>query len=439
MQTDRRRLLSIGAACVVSALAGVAAVAVTGDPVAGLVGFAGALYVCVIVAVAGMLGTILAALLLTALPSVVGESSALLSFVCVFLAAVILFLTTRNDTAKVTGAMATSGLLFLILAAAMVLVGGGTLPLVYVAAGLFVVVAMRRPAPIRAMITAMAMILAPLVLSYAATLILGFTGRLITSVEIGTRTIEVYLPFTLATSGPPFISGSRRMTLLVGEPGLAVFFLTPILAVLLMSKVPRLAKLAGLVAIGVAGVFGQSFAALVALGVMLATYFVVVLAARWRHPVLAVLIGGGAAAVAIPIVYDSLVLKAGVAAESVTDRGILNAGNASAASLGNINLIVAFQNNPALAGLLAIALLLTAALTIRSAETAGLWVAFAMTAVFAQPSQWQVGGWVLLVLVSIIDRNRREAISTSSLERDAPVAREEPTRPHRWPAEARTG
>ncbi|MFE9956944.1 hypothetical protein [Micromonospora sp. NPDC005299] len=352
----------------------------------------------------GMVGArgILAALLFFLIPpGVLGESSLLGTFVALAgLAAIAL--TYRPSSRTQATAAILYGLCFIALAVGISFAGGVYFALVYVIAGAVALLAISRVEFVAATVRGITCIIAPLACSYGLTLVFGFAGNEIGSSTLGSRQIEFYMPFTLATAGPPFIEGSRRFAPLVGEPGLAVYYLIPIITLIAVTRLDNRLRALAVGAVIVAATFTQSLGTLIAIGAGLLGFGLAHLAARKRRPAAAIILASVVAMIAVPLVVYLLSYKAGIAAESATDRGIVDAGSRSSASLGNINLIVAYSHNVGLAIALTCALFAIGSAAVRHLGGLLAFVMFAITAVFAQPSQWQIGGWMLLAMAVVV-------------------------------------
>ncbi|WP_280838779.1 hypothetical protein [Micromonospora sp. A200] len=356
-----------------------------------------------IMLVQGMVGArgVLAGLLFFLIPpGVLGESSLLGTLVALAGLAVIA-LTYRPSSKTQATAAILYGVCFIALAVGISIVGGMYFALVYVIAGVVALLAISRAEFVTATFRGIGCVIAPLACSYGLTLVFGFAGNEIGSLTLGSRQTEFYMPFTLATAGPPFIEGSRRFAPLVGEPGLAVYYFIPIITLIAVARFDNRLRALAVGAVIVAATFTQSLGTLIAIGAGLLGFSLAHLAVRKRRPVAATILASVVALIAVPLVVYVLTYKAGIAAESTTDRGIMDAGSRSSASLGNINLIVAYSNDVRLATALTCALIAIGFAAVRHLGGLLAFVMFAITAVFAQPSQWQIGGWMLLAMAVV--------------------------------------
>lgn len=169
----------------------------------------------------------------------------------------------------------------------------------------------------------------------------------------------------------------------------------PFVAAAFSSSIPRRWRIASAALAGSVIVGSQSFAGIVAVALGAAIGIISTLARR-RHYASMIAVSVAVGAIAPTVIFSSLEEKSRVAASSVTDRSIADAGGASTASLGNINLIVASSNAPFLALCLALGLVMIALIAFRSLPGAIAWMIFSFNAVFAQPTQWHIGAWMLL-------------------------------------------
>ncbi|MET7969979.1 hypothetical protein [Micromonospora sp. NPDC005305] len=357
-----------------------------------------------IMLVQGMVGArgILAGLLFFLIPpGVLGESSLLRTLVALAGLAAIALTYRPSSKTRATVAILFS-VSFIALAVSVSLVGGTYLALAYVIAGVVAVLAISRVEFVTATVCGIACVIAPLACSYGLTLASGFAGNEIGSSTFGSRQVEFYMPFTLATSGPPFIEGSRRFAPLVGEPGLAVFYFIPIITLIAVTRLDNRLRALAVSAVIVAATFTQSLGTLIAIGAGLLGFILAHLAFRKRRPAAATIFALVVALIAFPLVTYVLMYKAGIAAESTSDRGIIDSGSRSSASLGNINLIVAYSHDVRLAIALTCALIAIGLPAVRHLGGLLAFVMFATTAVFAQPTQWQIGGWMLLAMAVVV-------------------------------------
>lgn len=399
-----RSVLHLGSGCIGAAVACAAVGAFTGDPLIAGLAFVGVLFLTVVSYLTSAAAVVAAVGILLLPPSVVSEDS---SSFALLGAAIALFATIFVPSEKRTVptlpiivSFCAVGICMIVLDAPLVL------PALYLLAMFMAIRLSRRPTFARHVIYAVGLILAPLVISYIATIVTGFVSPEVV-LNFGNRRIEIYRPFTLATGGPPIIPGTRRFTLLVGEPGLSVFYVLPVLACILGVRTRISIKIWGTAAVALTAVSTQSYATLIAVVLALSVYVVAYLTFIKRRLFVSALFVLAAAWFGVPLVWDTLIAKSTVAAESVTDRGLFNAGAATAASLGNINLMAMFNNSPLAAVALTIGLTSLCFLAVRTWSGLAAFSAFALTAIWAQPSQWQVAAWLLLVIAFIgIEPNR---------------------------------
>ena len=276
---------------------------------------------------------------------------------------------------------------------AMLVLGFGQVAVVVALLVVASIVASRRSRVLHDLTRGIAVILGALTASYFVTMLIGFPRAAVSVIQFGqSRSLEVYLPFTFASAGPPLIEGTRRFSPLIGEPGLIVFFLVPLLAAVFSAREAR--NRLALLAVVVFSVIASQSLATILLVAMAAACGLVFKFSRLGGVTGAVLVALPLALTAVVVVNSAVVFKSEIASESVTDRAL----GGQATSLGNINLVVAVSNNPLLAGVL-ITGLVVGIFAIRSVPAAVAWVLFASVAAVAQPSQWQIGGWLLLGLV----------------------------------------
>lgn len=402
------------------ALLGIAFATATGLGIAAWgpsLGFAcgvGVLLVYVFLRLCGLRATLLLASLLGLSPSAFGESSLALSALCttVLLTIVLSSPSDRHVTTTVRivvfAVHACVGLGLVAVARSFTPIAG-----LYLVLGLASAAMVVRQALLTRLLKAVALFVVTLTCSYFFSLLAGFNTQLGQVVFPSGRHIDIYAPFTLTTGGTTLL-GTPRFVLGVGEPGLNAFYVIPAF-IYFASVSDRRARFTGCLAVACAVLFSQSAGLIIAFIVAMA--FNLIYAAVQRRKFVRAILLATLGALALPSVlaalFDYRVLNGG---GSITDRGLFNAGGATSASLGNINLVVALQNNIVLGLLLILALAFLVPLAIRTALTGFAFTLFAITVVFLQPSQWQLGGWLLLTvsLVWLAGSHKRPEPSTLS-------------------------
>jgi hypothetical protein len=210
--------------------------------------------------------------------------------------------------------------------------------------------------------------------------------------HLTTRTIFYSWPATLTSGGGElwWNSSPGRLVLLTGEPGLNIFYLAPAASVLLFAKRWRPVVVAVVVA-GFSVAASQSLTELIVLaGGLVASGF------QWtlsrRHYLLSAIVACAGGVAVVVLALSAVSGRQQVAASSLTDRGI---GGSTTGGGTTINLLQTVHAAPLLAICIVAALGCLAWNARRS--TAGIFVfaAFTLTALFSEPSQWQVGGWLL--------------------------------------------
>lgn len=365
--------------------------------VAAVAALVAALAGMALVLACGWAGAAVGVALLVVSPSVLGESSLVRSLVggAVIVGAALLTPVTHRAARGALPALAVAVVgVAMVLTSAPVEVGG-------LYAGLAVAVLLLAPRPrlAAAGLRAVTMIVAALTAGYLLTWAAGFDRLLATLTFDGRRVIDVWAPLAFTGSGTPLWDGAPpRMLLLTGEPGLNVFYLLAAFAYLWHVR-RRGARLGLALLFVAAAVVSQSAGLLVALlaGAGAAAFVGLVRRGRVGRAVLLGVVGG---AVVVRAALELVDLRAAGSSETVADRGLAG-GSLTSASLGNINLIAAVQNDLALGVGLVVALGLLAKVAVGTPAGAFAWTAFAVTATFAQPSQWQAGAWLMLGMVGI--------------------------------------
>jgi hypothetical protein len=389
-----------------AAVAGVLIGALTREPLPGLLTALATVGLAVLLRMVGVRGVAVGFLLFVIPPAVLGEASSGTAAVAVVAIGVIALTyppAPRNDQPGV------STLLVLAVvgpAVSMLITGVLGVALIYVFVAVIVSLAASRPAFVKDMLRGLTSILLLLSVSYAVTLAVGFANLPMSSLKIRSRALELYPPFTVAAGGAPLIEGSRRFAPLVGEPGLAVFFVVPLLALLFTRGISRRDRWVILVTVLAVTVFSQSLASGLAIGAALGAAGLLLLV-RERRYVTAIVCTVAVSVITPLLLHNLLDWKSVIAPSSVTDRAIFDAGEASAASLGGINILVSLSNNAPLAVCLLLGLVFALLVARRSIGGFASWIAFAVVAFFAQPSQWEIGAWLLLS-VGLLPTNARQ-------------------------------
>lgn len=396
--TDRRRMTGLTGGVVAASLASLAAFFLMGSLIAFGV-LAGGLLITGIVMACGVRATAIAVSLFFVLPSAVGEGSLVRSLAAMALI-LLLVVTARVEVGEQNTSRAPA-LALLILAVTMV--GTGTAPIefggLYVAAAIAVYWIGERPGLAIGVLRALTVVIGCLTVSYLVTWAVGF-NTVVTALTFGDRVINVHAPFALTGFGTRLWEGAPpRLLLLTGEPGLNSFFIIPALALVVTQAAGRL-RLAVLAVLAAAAVMSQSAGVLIALAAGAGAALVVWLGRR-GNLLTALVLGAGGAASTFVLANRLVAARAGGNAETVTDRG-LAFGSSSSASLGNINLVTTLERDLLLGLGIAAAVALMGLAARRSSAAIFAWAAFFVTALFAQPSQWQVGAWLLLALVILL-------------------------------------
>lgn len=255
-----------------------------------------------------------------------------------------------------------------------------------------------RPQLVRDSLLVIALVTGGFTLSYLASIATGFVK--ISALQLGNRPVGLYLPATFTTAGQELLP-TPRMALLVGEPGLNVFYLIAAAAGVLTCAVSirwlcfPLALLAVL--------FGQSTGVMLTGGAALIVGIVMSLLRR-HHYLLVFSSLMISAAVGPWIVKAAIAAKASNNTLSLSDRGLASAG-ASGPTAGEVNLLTTWGLSPAGALPMVIALLILGALALRTVRGTGFWVTFALTVIFLQPTMWMCGAWMMIIMALIASEN----------------------------------
>lgn len=376
-----------------------------------------------LVAVTGVRAALMGCALLVLVPGVLGESSLPVSLACVAAIGAITVISKPEMDVRTRGARRSATALILIGVAMLEAVGAtgrsgalnvaSALAGVYVAAAIVVMLMRSRPALAPSALRALAVLVAALILGYLATWTLGFSQQ-IASLTFDNRRVDIYFPLALTGQGTLLWDGAPpRLVLLTGEPGLNVFFL--IGAAVGVTTIERRRLRWFLLAVLAAGaVVSQSAGAIIALLAGVAAAIFIGLARR-GHPFVATALATLGGLLVYRTANQFVDLRAAGSSETVADRG-LGQGTLATAGTGNINLITALDRSPTLGLALVAALAIIATVAVRTAAGTFAWVAFAVAAVFAQPSQWQAGAWLILALVMLAEGSRCDPRSTRAVQ-----------------------
>jgi hypothetical protein len=235
--------------------------------------------------------------------------------------------------------------------------------------------------------------------SFAVSMATGF--HMIADIAMGGRRIYLYSPFTLgALGGYSYFPGAPRLVLGTGEPGLNAFYIIAVVGLFLTARRTR-TRVIGIMATVAVCAFSQSTGVFIAAAVALALWAIVALW-RSRRKVRSALVALVVVAFAPTLIAQVIHEKAIDAASSITDRHIFDAGSATTASLGNINLLSSFSVAPVGAVLICAALLILAVAAVRSPVGFLAFALFAATAVFNEPSQWHPAAWSILGMTILL-------------------------------------
>ncbi|MDJ1114449.1 hypothetical protein [Microbacterium dauci] len=377
-----------------SALAAVVSFIVTGDVRLGFMAFAAVLAVSFAIRFATLRGFLAATFLFLVPPGVLGESAASLALLGSS-GLLMLSLTYRSESSRPFGGRALAVAAMAAPAAGLALLGQWPFVASYALLAVAAFLIAERRGFVRDLLRGLVVYFSIYVASYLATIVVGFRGSLIANIEIGHRTLELYAPLTLATSGAPILEGTRRGAPFIGEPGLVVFYLLPLVAALFVVTTTRVRV--GLSALIVLVTLLTQSTATILIVFACAVVGLTLIRMR-RRSIGTVVLVCASAALAVPAfllpVFDQ---KNSVAGVSIAARGIgADGGHA------NINILVALSNDPALAGCLILGLVLAAFVAFNSIPGTVIWLGFAVSAVTAQPSQWQVGAWFVMLAFALV-------------------------------------
>lgn len=262
----------------------------------------------------------------------------------------------------------------------------------YLVLGLFGGGLSKNPALIQRCFGLLALALSVACVSYFVSWAIGFPTTRQFDLASG-RELTFSLPVTFTGGVGGFLPALPRFLGWSGEAGLLAEYLLPIIIVLGLAGGRRLR--AALLALTVAvAVIGQSTGTVLALVVGLFVLAVAWLFRRGHYTssVLFLLVG----AVVFGWASRSLLaLKLRDNAGSVSDRGLAAQATSGA---GDINLISTMGSNPFLASCLIIALVALVWFARRQPLALGGAAAFTVVAVFNQPTQWHIGGLVMIAL-----------------------------------------
>ena len=392
---------------ILSGLTGLVVGAVTGRPDYALAAFAAAAGLTAVAYVAGVRSVLAAALLFLVAPGVLGETSFVNSAVgAVGLLVVVLTYKPTRTSPWGSGILVVAFLLL----PALGMIGAYAAPVaaIYCIAAIVAFMALSRPQFALDALTGITWTLGLFCASFIVTWSLGQFNGLGLQLPTGTRSLQLDLPFTVSAAGAPFLPGTRRMSPLTGEPGLLALFIAPLLAVIFAKSTSRSRRTWTTVVVLAAAVFSQSVATIFAVAAALAVGVVAVLWKR-RAYIRTILIVGVGLALAPAAITAALGEKATVAAASFTDRGLANLGEGSSAMYGNINLLVMFSNDIVLALTMLAGMICGFAVARRTLGGFTAFLAFAIIAAVAQPTQWHPAGWLMIALAAIAATSARDS------------------------------
>lgn len=373
----------------------------------------------VLMATSGVRAALVAAALFLILPSALGEESLVRSLAAMALIALAI------GTQPLEAHRGSRVPAFALLAAGAAMIVSGAAPFefggLYAGAALAYAWLTSRPSLSLNILRGLTLIVCGLTAAYLITWAVGF-GAAATRLYYGDRILTLYAPFAVTGFGTPLWDGAPpRMLLFTGEPGLNAFFLVPAAAYALSLPFGRW-KVVTLSLIAAAALVSQSAGVIVALGAGLSAAVFLGIARR-GYVVTAIFLAGAGSAAVWNLANQLVSMRADRSVETVADRG-LSLGGTSSAALGNINLISTLQRTPILGLGLVLALVLIGIVALRYPPTTFAWIAFVVTALFAQPSQWQVGAWFTLSVVMLIPVARDvQAVKIKRKRRESGLAR----------------
>lgn len=427
VRLDRRTVTAILIATFGCAVVALLFMSIFGTTESGVLGFICAGLAALVSYKIGIRAVLATALLMLIPPGVMGETSFVLAMLGLS-GLLVIALTFKPDRASTFSQGALIGLGILAPGVGMAVTGSPTLVLMFGFASIISILAVTRRAFITAVLDGLTWLLGIFAASWILTYVVGGFWQAPSGIlAFETRSLELRLPLTFTTGGPPIIPDSRRFAPFTGEPGLAGFYLVPLFARVFAKDTVNSTRVATATVVAAVAVFSGSLAT-IALITGAAVVVCIVLLFRSRHAFIALVLSAVALVAGPQIVASSLAEKSAIASTSVTDRGIADVGGASLASLGNINLLVTLTNTPILAASLIAGLLLLAFVAWRSLAGLGAWIVFAGIVTLAQPSQWHAGAWMLAAFAFALtaptkDRQPAPSEADRTQQRDVAVPR----------------
>ncbi|MCH8564896.1 hypothetical protein LTH96_03980 [Nesterenkonia sp. LB17] len=366
----------------------------TDSSLTGILSFIGVLALAGTVHIAYFRGIASAFCLFLIPPGVIGESSSMFALVGAA-GLLVIVMTYRDAPASPSVGLRIFAVLAMVCpAVGLIYLNAASLAVVQ---GILTIVAILSASQrrfLKDLTTGLIILFALYVTSYLVTLAVGFSGNQLTTLKFGTRNLELYFPITLATSGPPILEETRRGSPLLGEPGLVVFYLLPMLAALFVLR-RATSWWAIFVLVTLVSLLTQSTATILVVVVVL--LIGLTLTRIRRRSLLSVALVMAIGVLLLPVfILPVFAQKGADSGISLADRGI-----GSNSGYANINIMTAMENDPLLAACLITGIIFAATIALRSIPGTVIWLAFTITAVVAQPSQWQVGAWFVLVAFSL--------------------------------------
>lgn len=258
------------------------------------------------------------------------------------------------------------------------------------------------------MMRVLILIVCTMSVSYLLTCLMKFSQFNVPHVDFitsGRRDVVASFPVTITGGRGGFLEAFPRMLLSGGEGGINILLVLPLFIV--SCALYRGSKRVVVVSLlSVPLVFGQASTTIIACGVGLVAGLVQKFFRTNRFvEFLAVLAVGIAGASAFGFYLVGLKFTAN--AGSLSDRGLSSTGlglGGLDSSVGEINLLVTAYRNPILAFALALLLLVLLRISWGSPVLVGSAIVMLITACVGQPTQWQVGGYALLVIAMAIYR-----------------------------------